>query len=163
MKKIIYIAVTAITVMFVGSCKQKPKSVIEQQKEFHSTLTNQDTVQMLKLADDCMELLKNKDIDGALAMLNEYDDSLGQVSPLSENTLRRYHRLFTMFPVQSYIRAEYTFMLEGVNNVKYNIIFAEEDHPDVNGVPQTSFMFNPVRIDGQWYLTVKRADQDIKL
>ena len=46
-------------------------------------------------------------------------------------------------------------------NPKANIIFADEEHPEVNGVPKTSFMFNPVKVDGQWYLTVKRADQNI--
>lgn len=107
-----------------------------------------------------MLLLQQKNIDGALSMLCEYDDSTGQVSPLSDATRARYQRLFTMFPVLSFQRSKYSFMLEGLNDVKYEVVFAEEEHPEINGVPKTSFMFNPVRVDGTWYLTVKRADQE---
>lgn len=116
---------------------------------------------MLSLCDNCMELLKNKDIEGALSMLYEYDDSTKQVFPISEATRMRYERLFNMFPVLSYQRQKFTFMLEGVNDVKYDVIFAEESHPEVNGVPRTSYMFNPVKVDSVWYVTVKRPDQDI--
>ena len=161
MKRILYFVVAAVAVMCVSSCKEKAKTVLQQENEFRATLSDQDTTQMLKLADDCMELLKNKDIEVALAMLMEYDDSANQVKPLSDETRKRYTHMFKMFPVLSYTRVEYTFMMEGLNNVKYDIIFAEEEHPEVNGVPKTSFMFNPVKIDDQWFLTVKRADQGI--
>ena len=161
MKKIIYFALVVFIMSVVAACNQKSQSYVDKTKEFRDGLTEQDTAQMLKLADDCMELLKKKDVEGALSMLNEYDDSTGSVQPLSEQTRAKYQRLFKMFPVYKFERSSYSFMLEGLNDVKYDIIFADEEHPEVNGVPKTSFMFNPVKVDGQWYLTVKRADQNI--
>ena len=161
MKKIIYFALVVFIMSVVAACNQKSQSHVDKTKEFRDGLTEQDTAQMLKLADDCMELLKKKDVEGALSMLNEYDDSTGSVQPLSEQTRAKYQRLFKMFPVYKFERSSYSFILEGLNDVKYDIIFADEEHPEVNGVPKTSFMFNPVKVDGQWYLTVKRADQNI--
>jgi hypothetical protein len=160
MKKILYFAV-AVALLCVFSCKQKAKTTEEAREEFRASLTENDTLEMLKLGDQCMELLKKKDIESAMTMLYEYDDSTQSVQPLSDATRKRYEHIFKIFPVLDYIRTEYTFFVEGINNLKYDIIFAEEEHPEVNGVPKTSFMFNPVKIDGQWYLTVKRADQDI--
>jgi hypothetical protein len=160
MKKILYFAV-AVALLCVFSCKQKAKTTEEAREEFRASLTENDTLEMLKLGDQCMELLKKKDIESAMTMLYEYDDSTQSVQPLSDATRKRYEHIFKIFPVLDYIRTEYTFFVEGINNLKYDIIFAEEEHPEVNGVPKTSFMFNPVKIDGQWYLTVKRADQEI--
>ena len=111
---------------------------------------------MLKVCDDCMELLKAKKIDDAIASLYEYDDSLKQVSPLSEETAKRYKRVFSMFPVIDYTRAYYSFQLEGLNDVKYTVKFSSQDT-----TATTAYMFNPIRLDGQWYVTVKRADQEI--
>ena len=161
MKKILYFGICLLTLTAAVSCTDKPKTKADQAQEFRNSLTETDTLRMLVISDSCMTLLQNSDLDGAMAMLYEYDDSTGQVSPLSDETRQRYQRLFTMFPVKSYQRVKYTFMLEGLNDVKYDVIFAEEEHPEVNGVPKTSFMFNPVRVDGTWYLTVKRGDQDI--
>lgn len=161
MRKIVYFTLIATCLLTIASCNQKSKSQFEQKEEFRESLNKQDTVQMLKLADDCMELLMHKNINGALDMLNEYDDSTNSVTTLSEQTRANYLRIFNMFPVLKYQRVSYSFMLEGLNDVKYDVIFAEEEHPEINGVPKTSFMFNPVKIDGQWYLTVKRADQEI--
>ena len=116
---------------------------------------------MLGLADNCMKLLKEKRIDEALSMLNEYDDTLKSVKPLSKETEQRLHRTFRVFPVLEYNLSYFSMQLEGLNDVKYNIIFAKEDHPEQNGKPQTSFMFNPVKLDGTWYLCVKRSDQEV--
>lgn len=145
-------------VCFVSCTNKSPKTSTE---EFQSSLISTDTIQMLNLGDSCMTLLKDKNIEGAMSMLFEYDDSTKQVVPLGDDTRVRYEHLFKMFPVLSFHRLNYTFMLEGLNNLKYEVIFAEEEHPEVNGVPKTTFMFNPVKVDGQWYLTVKRADQQI--
>jgi hypothetical protein len=58
-----------------------------------------------------------------------------------------------------YERDYYSVMLEGLNDVRYKIWFAEEDNTAENGEPVTKMMFNPVKFDGQWYLCVKGHDQ----
>ena len=161
MNKILYFGICFLALVAAASCANKEATKIDDSEEFRNSLTEADTLQMLSLSDSCMMLLQNKDLEGAMSMLYEYDDSTRQVLPLSEDTRRRYQRLFSMFPVLSYQRMTYTFVLEGLNDVGYDVIFAEEEHPEENGVPKTSFMFNPVRVEGTWYLTVKRGDQDI--
>lgn len=144
--------------MFVTSCKQQPAGKNKAQNEFVASLTKDDSTQMVKLCDDCMELLKQKDLEGALTMLREYDDSTNSIYPLTEETRARFQRIFTTFPVLDYQRIETTFMERGLNNVKYEIVFGEENE---YGVPKTSMMFNPVKVDDQWYITMKRADQKV--
>ena len=115
---------------------------------------------MLALCDQCMETLKAGQVDKALSMLHLYDDSTRTVLPLSEQKERELRRTFKLFPVVKYTRAYYTFTTEGLNDVKYNIEFFEKEagDPTPNSI---GFMFNPVKVEGQWYLTVKEADQDI--
>lgn len=161
MKQIINIVFFSLVVLSVVSCGNKQKTQQQESQEFREALTEADTAMMLQKCNECMDLLQKKDIEGALAMLKEYDDSTKTVSDLSAETRQRYTHLFTLFPVVKYTLTNYTFMLEGLNDVKYEVIFAEESNPEVNGEPKTSFMFNPVRVDDQWYVTVKRGDQAI--
>lgn len=160
MTKYFYIAVFAIALVLTG-CSKKEKTRFDEVQEFRNSLSQQDTTQVLSLSDNCMKLLQEKKIDEAIAMLNEYDDSTKQVKPLSKETNERLRKTFKMFPVLEYSLSYYSMQLEGLNDVKYNITFAKEDNPEQNGQPVTAFMFNPVKVDGQWYLCVKRSDQDI--
>jgi hypothetical protein len=161
MKQLFNIAVISLICLMIASCGQKQKTQEQESQEFRAALTETDTTEMLQKCNECMELLQKKDIEGALAMLKEYDDSTKTVSDLSAETRQRYTRLFTLFPVLKYNLSNFTFMMEGLNDVKYEVIFAEESNPEVNGEPKTFFMFNPVRVDDQWYVTVKRGDQSI--
>jgi len=145
---------------FCTSCSQKKtQSNKTTEMEFSESLTSEDTTQMLQLADDCMELLKQQEIDKAIDMLQEYDDSLEQINPLSAETEKRLRRQFQVFPVLKYKREYFSFMEQGLNDVLYKIWFAEEDDPAQNGEPVIKFMFNPIKLDGEWHLCVKRADQ----
>lgn len=161
MNKIYFIIAVFISALILASCKSEKKSHLAEVTEFRNTLTNQDTTQVLKLANDCMELLKKKNIDQAIAMLNEYSDSLHQIQPLSKESERKLRSTFKIFPVLDYELSYYSLQSESVNDVKYNITFAEENNPEKNGKPITSYMFNPVKVDGVWYLCIKRQDQSV--
>lgn len=115
---------------------------------------------MLQLADHCMELLKNKDIDAALNSLHEYDSNTNELKTLSDESKKRYEHVFKMFPVLDYKRDYYSFQLEGQNDVKYIIVFAEADKDNDLPAAKTALMFNPVKIDGSWYLTIKTGDEN---
>lgn len=159
MKKLTYFLFATLAMLAIASCQNSkaPKDASTTQG-FQGTLAETDTTDMLKLADDCMALLQASKLDEALDMLYEYDDSTHSVTPLSEETRSAYKKKFTMFPVVKYTRAYYSFNAEGCNDVKYNVSFGE----DFDGQsPKTAFMFNPVKIDGQWYLSVKRSDQSL--
>lgn len=157
MKKLAYFSLTALILLTVSSCRNKTTQ--EKTEDFTSSLTSADTTQMLKLGNDCMELLKAKKIDNALSMLYEYNDSTKEVTPLTPQARKRYERMFRIFPVVDYELVYYSFQLEGINDVKYKIIFAQEENVAENGEAATALMFNPVKVDGSWYLTVKKAGQ----
>lgn len=159
MKKIIFPILLFASIFVFFACTEK-KSKAEKVSEFQSTLTNEDTVAMLNMCDECMEQLKAGKIDEVLSSLYEYDDSTETVSQLSEETNKRYKKIFTMFPVKEYTREYYSFQMQGLNDVRYKVKFDETESED-DGAFITAYMFNPVKIDGTWYVTVKRADQEI--
>ncbi len=161
MKKISFPIFLILTLMIFTSCKNQKANKETEVKEFQTQLTEADTTAMLSACDNCMELLKEGKIDDVLNSIYEYDDSLQQVNPLSEQTLNRYRKVFSMFHVKSYIRQYFSFQLEGLNDVKYSVKFTDDNPETGESGAVTSFMFNPVRVDGSWYVTVKRADQEI--
>ena len=156
-----FIALSLAT-FFVSSCNNKKESPSrsDQIEEFRSELTSQDTLSMLSICDEAMEQLKQKNYGAVLSSLSEYNDSTKEISPLSEQTAKRYERIFKMFPVLSYERQYYSFMLEGCNDVKYEVTFADAGHSGTGSPATTMYMFNPVRVNGEWKLCVKTsADQ----
>lgn len=157
----VLIATTAVVLSLIVSCGKKQKTREEQIAEFRSGLTTEDTTQMLKLCDDAMESLKAKDYDKVLSSLYEYTDSTQEVKPLTEETAKRYRRMFQMFPVLDYVRKYYSFQLEGCNDVKYEVTFATAEQAGTAEPAKTGYMFNPVKVDGTWKLCVKTADESI--
>lgn len=162
MNKFFVVCAVFSAAMIFSSCKsEKPKTKLSEVLEFRNTLTQQDTTQVLQLANGCMEYLKNKNIDQAVASLYEYNDSLNKIQPLSDISEKSVRHLFTVFPVLDYDLVYYSLQSETVNDVKYNVTFAEEEDIENNGRPVTSFMFNPVKVDGVWYLCVKKKGQEV--
>lgn len=156
MKKFSIIALAFISLVFV-SCK-KEQTREEAISEFQSQLTAQDSTIMLEICNDCMDLLRDGKVEDALNSLYEYDDSTGVVSPLSKEMRNRLSRQFAIFPVLEYELDYFSFQLEGCNDVRYNVIF-RDGGDEQTGEFVTKFMFNPVKVDETWYLSVKRGDQ----
>lgn len=165
MKKNIILPIAALCLFTLSSCnscgdkKDEPRQ--QRVEQFRSTLTKEDSTTMLKLCDEAMELLKNKKYDQVLSNLYEYTDSTNEVKPLSENTAKRYLNKFRFFPVIEYHRTYYSFQLEGCNDVKYKVQWATAEQAGTKEAPETAYMFNPVKIDGKWYLCVKTANNEI--
>ncbi len=140
------------------ACKEKTRN--EQVHEFQAELTAADSTEMLRICDECMIMMKDGRIEEALKTMYEYDEESESVSPLSEETYNMYLRKFQLFPVLDYTMEYFSFQLGGCNDVKYKILFAEGDGTGENPDAFIGFMFNPVKVDGRWYLTVKRGDQE---
>lgn len=156
-----YIAFMALFLSFSCSNKQQEKTREDLVDEFRSKLTSSDTTQMLEMCDKAMELLKNEKIDQVISSLYEYNDSTKEVQPLSELMEKRLRNKFKLFPVLSYVRKYYSFMLEGCNDVKYDVVFSTKDKAGTDEAPVMAFMFNPVKIDGEWKLCVKTLNDKI--
>ena len=143
MKKFNYVLVAVAVICLATACKNKaPQTREEQIEEFRSMLTASDTTQMLQICDNAM------------------DDSTEELKPISEELKKRMKNQFRMFPVLDYERKYYSFMLEGCNDVKYEITFATAEQ--AGGKPATTmFMFNPIKVNDEWKLCVKTQDKAI--
>ena len=156
MRKLNYLLIAVALLCLGTACSNKKKTREERVEEFRSMLTASDTTQMLQICDNAMELLKSKKIDEVIASLYEYNDSTEELKPLSDNLKKRITRRFKMFPVLAYNRQYYSFMLEGCNDVKYEVTFATPEQTGADSA-KTMYMFNPILIDGDWKLCVKSA------
>ena len=163
MKKYILYSIVIIIGLVVFSCSEKKKTREERVAEFREQLSAADTTTMLKLCDDAMELLKNKQYNKVLGSMYEYTDSIQEAKPLTEKTASEYLNMFKRFPVLNYRRAYFSFQLEGCNDVKYMVEFATAEATGTGKPATTSYMFNPVKIDGTWKLCVKTPDDQLDL
>ncbi|MCH5310736.1 MAG: hypothetical protein J1E57_02080 [Prevotella sp.] len=160
--KIYFALIAAAILMMSVACSNKnTKTREEKVAEFRNSLTETDTLEMLKICDTAMEHLKSKHIEDVLASLYEYNDSTQEVKPLSEEVAKKYRRTFTIYPVLEYTRKYYSFQLEGCNDVKYDVVFATAEQAGTKEPAKTAYMFNPVKVDGQWFLCVKTASDEI--
>lgn len=164
-RKYLFLFAIASVLFGLSSCGHSKQDKPREQRvqEFRSELTEADTAAMLKLCDDAMEQLKNRQIDQVLASLYEYTDSTQELKPLSAEMKKRYTKMFHLFPVLDYQRTYFSFQLEGCNDVKYDVTFATAEAAGTDKAPTTAYMFNPVKIDGEWKLCVKTADDDIDM
>ncbi len=155
MKRFVF-PILAAAVLLMASCEGNKKEV-DLRTDFQKSLTAEDTTAMLQLTDSCMQLLKAQKIDQVLDLLVEYDDSTKSVTPIPDELRKGYEGKFKMFPVVDYERSYYSFKEEGLNDVRYDVTFGTEEM----GSPKTAYMFNPVKVDGKWYVSVKQSSQEI--
>lgn len=162
MKKFYYLFVAVAALLLATACGNKKTQTREDRVEaFRSSLNSEDTTEMLRLCDVAMERLKDKQYGEVIASLYEYDDSTREVKPLSDQLAKRYEKMFKLFPVLSYERQYYSFMHEGANDVKYEVTFATAEQLGSDKPATTMYMFNPVKVDGDWKLCVKSAQNEI--
>ena len=162
MRKIIYILSVVVLTMCVSCSKSKQKdytTYADMEEEFEASLTNADSVEVLEMSNDFMKMLQEGDIEGALAQLSEVNTE-GQITPLSAERREQLIAHFTSFPVLKYELDYFAFSVASLNDVKYNITFAE---PDADGHSHImAFMLNPIKKDGEWYLCTKQQGMHSK-
>jgi ribosomal protein L22 len=124
------------------------------EEEFGASLTNADSTKVIGKLNEIMDMLHNKEIDKALSQLCEVNEE-GQVAPLGAERRKQLTTYFTQFPVLRYELDYFAFSISTLNDVKYNITFKEPDH-------KISFMLNPIKIDGAWYICTKQEGMHSK-
>ena len=118
----------------------------------HMELNSKDTSTVRSQCDAFMQLLKDKKYDEALSNLY-YIDSLKHLIPLPEDLQKNFINVLNTFPVLEYHFNSIIFNEEMDNQVKYTIEFFEKEEGD-DRPNTTSMFFRPVRVNGDWYLTV---------
>lgn len=158
MKKLIFIlSVLAL----VASCRphysgsRGEKTQKDAEAEFLKSLSSSDQDAVLDLADDCMRKLQAGQVEEAVDMIYVlYHDVVYKKS--DSYTAQLISRFKRQFPVMTFERLYYSFSTEGNNDISYSYTFG----PEVNGnAPTMKLMFNPVYVEGKWYLTFKDGSQ----
>lgn len=142
-----------------GKESGRPKSLGDAKAEFAATLTAADTSAVKTQAARCMDLLKADSVEQAVDMLYTVDGT--KLRKLSDEEKTRMKKRFSRFPVVDYTFDYLSFATQGNNDMKFTTYsrLRTADEKPVKGI---SLMFNPVRIDGQWYLAIKTAGQGSK-
>ena len=161
MKKLFILLAAAAVLVSCGpkySGMNGEKTQKDAEAEFVSSLTKSDQDAVLALADDCMRKLQSGRVDEAVDMIYVlYNDVVYRKSDsYSAELIER----FKAFPVRSYERDFYAFSTEGNNDISYSYVFAPGRNG--SGAQTMKLMFNPVYVDGQWYLTFKDYGQSSK-
>lgn len=160
MKKILIAAVCALVMASCGnSRKQQPKTIGDIEQDFVATLTEADTTAVLGMGSQMLDSIKAGNVEWAMGMLYQVNDSL-EVVPVDADTRARLENRFRMFPVADYEIDYYQFSLPGLNDLKYRTYLTPRQEGVAN--PGMALMLNPVKKNGQWYICVKTQDQPAK-
>lgn len=127
------------------------KTQMDAEKEFTSSLKSSDSLAVIKKGDECMNLLREGKIDEALSMINVLAEDA--VYPMPESYAEQLRSRFTMMPVCDYVLDYMAFSTQGNNDLCYRYEFAPKNEQGV--APTMKFTFNPVKVGGKWYLTLK--------
>ena len=116
------------------------------------TLEQRDTTEVYQLTKSFLELLKAKEIDKAVSMLY-FLDADREVVSLPDSLVERQKSVFRMFPVLNYKIESIIFNTETDIQVKYTVEFFKKQPGDTRP-NTTSFFIKPMRVNGQWFLTM---------
>ena len=157
MKRIIFILSVLLVVVSCGSRNSgsRQKTQKDAEAEFLSSLTQTDQDLVLEMAEDCMTKLQAGQVEEAVDMIYVLHDNVvyKKSAEYSEQLVQRFTNAF---PVKSYERLYYSFSTEGNNDISYSYVFGQTP----SGTDATmKLMFNPVYVDGNWYLTFKDGSQ----
>ena len=151
------VAMLALPLMMLCSCDGEKKKGGDITINLNGPLMNldsQDTIIVRQMSTEFMDFLKAKDYRSALSMLY-YLDPDSTIIPLPNNMAARQLQIFQIFPVLDYRCDGIQFRTESDCQVKYTITFFEKDGPEDTRNNTTAFFLQPVRYEGQWYLTVR--------
>lgn len=134
------------------------KTQEQAETEFIASISSADSTSVLHLADSCMSLLKEGLVQDAVDMIYVLSrDTLYKKSPSYTETLINR---FKLFPVVSYDLNYYSFSTQGNNDISYSYSFSTSSVEGSSSIMK--LMFNPVLVEGQWYLTLKDGYQSSK-
>ncbi len=159
-----YLAFTAVlaAALMVSSCggnKEKRSIDAPANPRMSQSMERsaKDTAEVLDITRKYLDTLKDGDTEGALSQLYEYGD--GTVRPLSDGRKAELRQTLKDFPVLSYQIDRLLMYSDSDTEVRYTVEFFEK--PEGSTQPNTiKCAVNPVRVSGQWYLTVSEQTRE---
>ena len=155
MKRIALFLALALTMTLLAGCGKKsdkgpaPADLTEEKPAY--VFTHEDTLEIETLVTQFIERMDQKDIRGAVEMLNFLQhDSIEPLTP--ENQRRQAMSLMNVRGVRYEMRQ---LVLRSNTNNEVKMLITLFDKPEGDKRPNTTAMyFRPVKFEGKWYLTV---------
>ena len=120
------------------------------------SLSEADTTKVVDLMNQYFDLLMNKDFDGAMSMVSQLrNDSLTEMTPELQKHYQMGMRIIT--PIR-YQLESIIFRTESDCLVRYSAVLFEKEDVNDNRPNKMFYAIKPVRVNGEWHLTV--ADDD---
>lgn len=134
----------------IAGCTGKNK--VEEEPQEKMSLSATDTTKVVALMNQYFDLLLNKDFDGAMSMISQLrNDSLTEMTPELQSHYLMGMKLLS--PVR-YELERLIFDTESDCLVKYSAVLFEKEDPTDNRPNKMFYVIKPVRVNGEWYLTV---------
>lgn len=152
-KNKVYMILLSICCLSLGICSCSRNTGKMQAESLNLSLSEEDTVNVVRLADACMDSLKCGNLDAAVNMLRIVSNDA--LMPLSDEMVAKMRLKFQTFPVLDYKLQSLDFDMMKGNVVKYRVKFAEDEEGISDRSLYTTFLFAPVRMDKEWFLTVQ--------
>lgn len=128
------------------------------EQEFRQSLTFHDTLSVLVLGQNFMDALKTGGIEYELQNLTVLDDNV--LYKISDESLKELQARYGELRISDYALAGYNFSTAGVNDLSFRYTIGGK----LGSGPALKMVFNPVKVDDVWYLTLKdgnMASRDI--
>ena len=133
-------------------CTNKNENKADTSDEESMSLSANDTTKVIELMNQYFALLQKKDFDGAKSMVFQLQhDSLQQMDPEIE---KHYEMGMKIISPIRYEMETMVFNTERDCLVKYSAVLFEKEGDDDKRPNKMFYAIKPVRINGDWYLTV---------
>jgi len=155
------IALLSATLFVACKSEKTTKNKIEYNKNLiqpEMTLRSQDTTQVRRLAMQFFDRLQQKDLNGAIAMLNYYEHD--SIKPLPRNLEAKERMVYGMFLGMKYDIDHVIFFRENDSELKFTVTMFEKEDPTDKRPNKASFLIRPIRSGGNWYLTLADSQTD---
>ena len=156
LKKVL--AVFSFVLLLLGlsvCCTNKNKGAEETSQESMSLSAN-DTTQVVNLMNQYFDLLMKKDYDGAISMVSQYHNNvLIEITPELQKHYQMGMKIIT--PIR-YQLESIIFRTESDCLVRYSAVLFDKEDVNDNRPNKMFYSIKPVRVNGEWHLTV--ADDD---
>lgn len=153
MKYRIICVISALLALY--ACNNSPKvlTYADAERQFLSSITEEDTLQVISMGSAFMDNLKSGQLDSALSVLCMIDNYV--LYKLGDESIERLRSRFTAMPVVDYCLARFSFSTQASNDLVYRYSFSGP----VSSAPGMKIVLNPVKIEGKWYLAIKDGYQ----
>ncbi len=120
--------------------------------------TEADTAEVIKQVHDFIDCLKNKDVDGALKMVHFLNRD--KITEVPESLAKRQRQVLQIVSGCPKYEVENLFFYKEKDSevrIKVTLFEKEENDPAPNVM---KIRLQPIRRDGQWYLTLFDSEHD---